>query len=768
MTNAAAFNGGRSQINPNFLGEGADFAMMNVMKEAQNWNFQGDGSWPGPDIVDSNGYITTLDQGSVRTYLQIPPQSYRPGNYVVLWTCTGSSTIGFIDSNYGSTLVAGSDSQTDAADGRAVYSFPSDATGSCTFSINDMSGGYITSIAIVHADDETAYNDGAIFGVQFLERLTTANFGVVRFLNWTLVNSSIQTTWDSRMPVDHFSYAAYRWDPDRWAGTTTNSGLDYSITFGSGAPTDKQTIHVEFNAEGVTNPLTGSITASSPGVVTVPGGHGLSVGDVISIYKTSTNLPPEIDDSINYYVLNDGNFSSTTFDFATSADGTAINTSVAVADLGIVRLPTLNLNSEGAVVIRANTGGAFIETIPTLVNTLVYDTDFNAWLFQFNGISTLSCPMLVGAPPEICVELCSQIGAHPWFPAPMYAMSPMGATTSVDWTTQLATYIKGNAPSWMVPRFETWNEIFNSIQPVTVYCWYKSFIYWGSIIGQFGQDQLVGKVGSTMGQAVNAVYGGNVDGTLYNTIVSFQSETFADTVSTSNERMTAATYVANGPSQSGYTESPASDWCTHICYANYFSPSIESGDSPSGEEVTLAQAYAAASPGAEQLAIATEYALYSVTGINGVNGVTGYPLEQLQVYATNAATFASNFTTNDNVTVKVCAYEGGYSPDTTATGDNATIVNNLRYASKLVEDIGTMIIGGTLSNGIWVNGLYWDYTQAGCVFPSCFQLSGNGDAWSVISPNVYATPTYEYNAIIEFNVNQQTRVNVNTTISGSS
>ena len=57
-------------------------------------------------------------------------------------------------------------------------------------------------------------------------------------------------------------------------------------------------------------------------------------------------------------------------------------------------------------------------------------------------------------PPEVAVALCAKIGAHPHFVTPAMAVD-------TDYNTRLATYVKANGPSWMVPRFEGPNETWN-------------------------------------------------------------------------------------------------------------------------------------------------------------------------------------------------------------------------------------------------------------------------------------------------------------------
>src|SRR5882762_7405316 len=55
-TGASGFNGGRSQVNLNFLQAGGDYPFLNCMKTAQNWSLLDNSGWPDPDTLDSDGY----------------------------------------------------------------------------------------------------------------------------------------------------------------------------------------------------------------------------------------------------------------------------------------------------------------------------------------------------------------------------------------------------------------------------------------------------------------------------------------------------------------------------------------------------------------------------------------------------------------------------------------------------------------------------------------------------------------------------------------
>jgi hypothetical protein len=67
-----------------------------------------------------------------------------------------------------------------------------------------------------------------------------------------------------------------------------------------------------------------TVTNASPGVVTISGGHNLVAGD--QVFFTAASIPTGVTAGLTYFVLNAG-LTATQFEFATSAGGTAINTS---------------------------------------------------------------------------------------------------------------------------------------------------------------------------------------------------------------------------------------------------------------------------------------------------------------------------------------------------------------------------------------------------------------------------------------------------------
>lgn len=128
----------------------------------------------------------------------------------------------------------------------------------------------------LQGSEETRYEAGQVFGATYLAKLRSINPGVIRALNVINTNSSMEVNWADRMPVGYFSYGSHLFDRGTtvYAGTTTSTLNNYSLTLGSGAPVDGQQISFSFDATAVT------VTNGANALVTWTA-HGLSNGTPI-------------------------------------------------------------------------------------------------------------------------------------------------------------------------------------------------------------------------------------------------------------------------------------------------------------------------------------------------------------------------------------------------------------------------------------------------------------------------------------------------------
>ena len=469
--NTSVFNGGRSQIQPWFIQGSATHPFLNAMKGGTSWAYVSTNAAVNPAELDSDGYPTSLPSGSIYSVFTVPSQTDRPGNYVATWDGNGT-----IYMNHVNTLVSGSKTSSTGS-GRYVFS-----TTSTTFNvgIQSITSPAITNMKVYHIDDEPAILAGQVFGTKFKSLLAESKCGVFRFLDWIPPNGNT-TTWATRKPVSYVFWDGREYRPSLYAGVTTNSGNDYSITFGSGAPTDKQTIHIRFNANTT---YTSAAATFSGGTTANSTAHGLTAGEPIG-YVSSGVLPTGLWQGITYYVLASG-LTANSFQFATTPGGSPVNYGTGGSGSHFwIRSTTLNLNGTGAVPIKSqfgdilqtnespravNGGGA------TIYGTLVYDAALNCWLKDGADTNTGSRGINNGIPPEICLQLCSELRMHPYFVTPYLTVDPV-----TDYMSSLASLVKNSGPSWMIPRFETPNETWNSATGFysTRYAWNKSFLSWG-------------------------------------------------------------------------------------------------------------------------------------------------------------------------------------------------------------------------------------------------------------------------------------------------
>ena len=233
-----------------------------------------------------------------------------------------------------------------------------------------------------------------------------------------------------------------------------------------------------------------------------------------------------------------------------------------------------------------------------------------------------------------------------------------------------------------------------------------------------------------MGQAVSAAYGG--DRTKYQVLCGVQTGAGSDAGGTAshNDRLASTKYLAQSAApQLPYTKTPASRWVTHICCAQYYTPS----DYGTAQEASYATSYTNASSSLK-VTIANTYAMTANSGAGP------FTLSKTLVLYKNWKLWAMSFGI-----YKMCGYEGGYSPDFDSLGSSQ--LDKLRAASKLAPSL----YGFTSTN-------YNNFVQVSdgnftAEFPSTF-LSGMkpcNNAWSVLDDIYQQQNPPQWNAIVAFN-----------------
>lgn len=576
------FNGGKSQANLAVLNGGGEYPFINKLKEASRWGWK-DGTSVDPltpDLFDTDGYpvSSTLftTHGGVTALFFIPSQIEYPGDYKITWTGNGTVFVGI--NGGGGTLTTSGGSLTSTT-GSGSYQFTLTTATALSFGITAIGNPRITNVQIYNVNDEIALLKGQIWSPQFLLRLRQANFGILRFLNWRNDNFVHFGNWDtSNRPVSYFQYAlsAFRSDllcNSAGSGLTTNSGSDYTVSAPSNwsGLTDKALVHLTWNA---TCPTTTSVTINS-GVSNITWtSHGLANNNsVILTLGAGATLPssfnagsltacPMVTNTIYFVNVVDSN----TITLSATKGGSAIIPNASSTGTITARaMPTININGTGALYIYSAwlpltvSGNSYLTggSVNSL-DTLNYDAAINAW----NRAGAVNSPggLQNGVPYSLCLNLCATVGSHPWFIIPYANCTPMS-----DLTTQLATLCKTTGPSWMVPRFEGPNEEWNNTFPANGYANAVATTYtWGQ-----DSNNWQGRACSTIGQAVNAVYGGSVDGSKYRVIIGFQTSSLATVNSTNNISRIASTKYQSQTPQVGYLADPAHKWCTSVCCSTY-------------------------------------------------------------------------------------------------------------------------------------------------------------------------------------------------------
>lgn len=339
---------------------------------------------------------------------------------------------------------------------------------------------------------------------------------------------------------------------------------------------------------------------------------------------------------------------------------------------------TLNVAGSGDIPIKDWYGnqtsvGANTRHLANMISTLIYDADLGAWIKHGGDNASLREGINNGVPPELMVQLAAETGCHPYFTTPYLAIDP-----ATDYMSSLAAYCRDNGPAWMIPRFEGTNETWNNAAGffATRYSWNKALVHWGA---NQDQNNWFGKTMSVLGQGISEVYSN--DRTKYQVIAGVQTVSNPSDVAA---RLTSALYVAQAAApQSGYTKSPASDWATHVCCAQYITP-VRYGTL---QELKDGFAYVVthvADPDA-RAALELSYA-DTLLGTSA-----NYNLE-----LTNGL-YASWFAWAQSYGLELTGYEGGYSPDynavpwyspiTGATATNPCVLTLATTANSRSGDI---------------------------------------------------------------------------------
>lgn len=443
--------------------------------------------------------------------------------------------------------------------------------------------------------------------------------------------------------------------------------------------------------------------------------------------------------------------------YTINGNGTGVPASGAPTDKMIVQLrfnadattsggATLSLNGTPAKPILDWWGGALSSgnnsyplsnyfSTPTF-GTLVYDAQLQAWMLLGAQFAWGSWGLNGGVPPELCIRLAAEVGAHAYIVVPRYAAD--GAT---DFVPSLAQYFRDNAPAWMVPRIEGPNETFNTANgnfhngPFAankaavnygVADFTRTYGKWMSIIGQsvaavygFSQAQAKAQKKYQVLCGVNTAFGAN----------SSLAQFF-------DEEMTSASWIASSEvAPAGLIKDAARNWITHLCVAHYMTPT----DYGTQQETDLATAYAAATDPNYQMQLLDYYA-------DGLGARVNPGGDTIHNLASTCGYFAvwKAWALGHGVT-NMCGYEGGWSPD--YDGNNTALRNAAKASTHIPLYFASLFryfLG--LSDSTFT-----------CEFPSTFLIADytyggtTSYAWSLLKGDIESANTPQFDFIARFN-----------------
>jgi hypothetical protein len=712
---------GRTQGQSTFLTGGNDYPFVNLLKTGSSWFYVGSPtSHPPPSELDSNGWPTSpIHSGGDSFLFTGPSQMQYPGHYVAKWS--GTKKINVFENIGGGipTVVSckngdGSNGTSSggclATDGRYEISIAGETTtNNVTWEIQIITtdGAANTNLAFFNINDESYYGWCAI-GSDCPNGFSGDQFGKL---------------YKSRIKAGNFAV---------WRGLDwTNANFANCSSWA-----DRKLLTYAFYGG---SEMRAAIYAGSP---------SYALNGSSNDYAATFGSGAPVDRQKVIVLFNN-----------TATNGTA----------------TFNLNSTGSVNIADINGNSapmpFSTTWPTSgsYGTLVYEADLNVWMLYGGSIADFYHGLDCGAPPEVLVQLCAELGMNPWFPEYLLSADPIQ-----DFPIQLATYIKNNYPK-MIPRFEIYNEPWNGLTPGAPYGDLKANKFWGTSFDHLDWDC---KIGSLLGQAISGVYGGN--SSRYKVVIGVQTST---TPSASNNVLNCPQFVAQAaPPQTGYVKSAAYNWVTGIAVATYW-PLVTVGHtyvglayqySVSPAETLLEQIIQTApDPGPPYGTIIAGWVSWEA-GIKSGLQVDGYEGGYNQTLFTSDITQAFTSATNANPAV-LTATQNGCSPGMTvgitgASGGTWSTINGNTYtvsanttntctinldstglgalASATLTYTGSKTYFNALIPSLFTTNIVGTYTKsiyenvvaAGMEFPAQYDFSSAGQGGAIFSvwyPSIY-------------------------------
>ena len=519
--------------------------------------------------------------------------------------------------------------------------------------------------------------------------------GVIRHMDTMYTVESNAFKWADRTPVSYMSYSGAQnpgWFPQQcFAGTadpTVGGGannLAYLITGASNFPSNYSPVHgdrvfCQFSAvTGFSNKTIQSATASGTNTILQFASDPSQFSAGMQIYLNANNAGSTKAAALSWRLTTISSVDHGAFTITIPVDLTAVSGSYTASYSAACAVPTLSINGGPAIPLAGNSNQIISSPIGTITtgnksawSTLVYEGNTGQWLIWDDVGGVGMTGINGGWPPEIVIALSNACGAHPWFCIPWMASNSSGLNGAIsDYTTGLATLCKNTLSTHLVPRFEPSNECWGSqpaAQVTYAIQWNRLFQTYGAYqaTSVYGANDCYGQWVSQVGQAVSAVYGGDM--TKYQLINAQWNG-----VGPQDFRLTSPTYVHNTSSANA-----AYKWSTHLAAAPYW----RSGYLGGTQESTWADAWAAAAPGAAQQAYIDLYfagcnpaAISSSTSNTVAGGAKTFTVATgLSISAGNPVTAVDNTTVGNLLRGSVTSYNSG-------TGSLVTNMNSAIFGS---------------------------------------------------------------------------------------
>jgi hypothetical protein len=733
------WNGGLTQVNPWANSYAGDYPFVNFfLNTAEPKDID-------VSTLNSHGLPTARTKLPLQYGADIPSVTEVPGDYILDWVgggvqiALGGSTAVIVSVSSGCEQINGI-----AAVGTncIITLKPTSNSQRILLDIQAVGTPELRQLRLYPASLASALgacarlNKPTCFNPRFEQALLNAPFGVIRFMDKGNGNVPGVATWADRTPVDYWSYASSyypssivttsRISPSTAAKYSLTPNKNFSLVdkvhiiarFGSATNSRETTVNTTVDVKAGST----LIFSSVPSYVIV-GMHAYDTKQGNAIQPTATVASV----TRTTVVLSCPAASHEPDNCIGSLNGSSVHSGDP-----IYFSPMLTIDGGKTYRPMANPGGSStpINFSNAGYTLLTFDRDLNEWLCVGTGASNVG--LKGGWPPEVMVQLANEVRAHPWLVAPTYSVDP-----PTDYTASLASYVKAELNSGLIPRFEGPNEVWNTSFYQTQYAFFKEFLRNGL---PFDSNNAYGQWISQLCQTVSSVYANNRK--FYQCIAGFapiQGTVYGSKIQ-NDARLQSPTYVSRGGSA-------AYNWVTGLAFAPYWQ-SIFFETVP---EVAWAYVYHSAAP-SMRAALVKDFLAGSTPDYGGPGRNTisyfadGSNIASFPVYKSYIAAYRER-----GIPIAFEQYEGGYgtgggglgtqstqyAPVLSVTSGNPTILTiapNWRgYISGTALTISTSPEVGSLAVGLPV-------VCSGCAATTILTHRINNSTWSVNTSQSVGNP----------------------------